>query len=429
MNDGDRLEVDSILDRFENRVEIRGAVYREGMYQVNGAVNTIKQLIQKAEGVRGDAFLNRAILDRENEDLTHEIISVDLRGILNGTVADIPLQRNDVLYIPSIHELQEEATLTIHGQVARPGTYLFADQTTIEDLVLRAGGLLEAASTAKVEVARRIKEPKSVFTATQIGETYTFELKDGYVISPGGSFYLEPFDEVYIRRSPAYHKQKNVAIGGEVLFEGSYALSRKNERLSDLIEKAGGLTPDAYIRGARLIRKMSEEEHKRKQDAIRMARLNEKDSISLETLDVSDRYSVGINLEKALQNPMSDYDMVLREGDILYVPEYISTVKINGAVMYPNTVLYTSGQTLRYYINQAGGFSDSAKKKKAYVIYMNGTVSRVRSRTSGKIEPGCEIIVPSKEQRRRMSTAEILSISTSTASIATMIATMVNLFK
>ncbi len=429
MNDGDRLEVDSILDRFENRVEIRGAVYREGMYQVNGAVNTIKQLIQKAEGVRGDAFLNRAILDRENEDLTHEIISVDLRGILNGTVADIPLQRNDVLYIPSIHELQEEATLTIHGQVARPGTYLFADQTTIEDLVLRAGGLLEAASTTKVEVARRIKEPKSIFTSTQIGETYTFELKDGYVISPGGSFYLEPFDEVYIRRSPAYHKQKNVAIGGEVLFEGSYALSRKNERLSDLIEKAGGLTPDAYIRGARLIRKMSEEEHKRKQDAIRMARLNEKDSISLETLDVSDRYSVGINLEKALQNPMSDYDMVLREGDILYVPEYISTVKINGAVMYPNTVLYTSGQTLRYYINQAGGFSDSAKKKKAYVIYMNGTVSRVRSRTSGKIEPGCEIIVPSKEQRRRMSTAEILSISTSTASIATMIATMVNLFK
>jgi len=429
MNDGDRLEVDSILDRFENRVEIRGAVYREGMYQVNGAVNTIKQLIQKAEGVRGDAFLNRAILDRENEDLTHEIISVDLRGILNGTVADIPLQRNDVLYIPSIHELQEEATLTIHGQVARPGTYLFADQTTIEDLVLRAGGLLEAASTTKVEVVRRIKEPKSIFTSTQIGETYTFELKDGYVISPGESFYLKPFDEVYIRRSPAYHKQKNVAIRGEVLFEGSYALSRKNERLSDLIEKAGGLTPDAYIRGARLIREMSEEEHKRKQDAIRMARLNEKDSISLETLDVSDRYSVGINLEKALQNPMSDYDMVLREGDTLYVPEYISTVKINGAVMYPNTVLYTSGQTLRYYINQAGGFSDSAKKKKAYVIYINGTVSRVRSRTSGKIEPGCEIIVPSKEQRRRMSTAEILSISTSTASIATMIATMVNLFK
>ncbi|MCD8080920.1 MAG: SLBB domain-containing protein, partial [Bacteroides sp.] len=429
MNDGDRLEVDSILDRFENRVEVRGAVYREGMYQVNGAVNTVKQLIQKAEGVRGDAFLNRAILDRENEDLTHEIISVDLRGILNGTVADIPLWRNDVLYIPSIHELQEEATVAIHGQVARPGTYLYADQTTIEDLVLRAGGLLEAASTSKVEVARRIKDPRSMATSNQISETYTFELKDGYVINKGADFYLEPFDEVYIRRSPAYHKQKNVVVGGEVLFEGSYALSRKNERLSDLIEKAGGLTPDAYIRGARLIRVMSEEEQKRKEDALRMARLSEKDSISLETLDVSNRYSVGIHLEKALQNPMSDHDMVLREGDILYVPEYINTVKINGAVMYPNTVLYTSGQSLRYYINQAGGFADSAKKRKVYVVYMNGTVSRVRSRNSNKIEPGCEIIVPSKEEKRRMSTAEILSISTSTASIATMIATMVNLFK
>ncbi|MCD8030015.1 MAG: SLBB domain-containing protein [Bacteroides sp.] len=429
MNDSDRLEVDSILDRFENRVEVRGAVYREGMYQVNGVVNTVKQLIQKAEGIRGDAFLNRAILDRENEDLTHEIIPVDLRGILNGTVADIPLQRNDVLYIPSIHELQEEATVAIHGQVPRPGTYLFADQMTIEDLVLTAGGLLEAASTAKVEVARRIKDPMSISTSNQIGETYTFELKDGYRVNKGENFYLEPFDEVYIRRSPTYHKQKNVIISGEVLFEGSYVLSRKNERLSDLIEKAGGLTPDAYIRGARLIRKMSEEELKRKEDALRMARISEKDSISIETLDVSDRYSVGINLEKALENPMSDHDMVLREGDILYVPEYISTVKINGAVMYPNTVLYTHKQSLRYYINQAGGFADSAKKRKAYVVYMNGTVSRVRSRNSDKIEPGCEIIVPSKEEKRRMSTAEILSLSSSTASIATMIATMVNLFK
>ncbi|MCC8188388.1 MAG: SLBB domain-containing protein [Bacteroides sp.] len=429
MDDGDRLEVDSILDRFENRVEVRGAVYREGMYQVNGTVHTVKQLIQKAEGVRGDAFLNRAILDRENEDLTHEIIPVNLRGILNGTVADIPLQRNDVLYIPSIHELQEEATVSIHGQVARPGTYLFADQTTIEDLVLRAGGLLEAASTSKVEVARRIKDPRSISTSNQIGETYTFELKDGFVINKEADFYLEPFDEVYIRRSPTYHKQKNVAVGGAVLFEGSYALSRKNERLSDLIEKAGGLTPDAYIRGARLIRVMSEEEQKRKEDALRMARLSEKDSISLETLDVSNRYSVGIDLEKALENPMSDHDMVLREGDILYVPELISTVKINGAVMYPNTVLYTSGKSLRYYINQAGGFADSAKKKKTYVIYMNGTVSRVRSGNLNKIEPGCEIIVPSKEEKRRMSTAEILSISTSTASLATMVATMVNLFK
>lgn len=430
VDDGDMITVDSVLQRFENRVEIRGAVYRAGLYQLNGTVNTVKQLIKQAEGVRGDAFLNRAIIDRENEDLTHEIIQVDVKGLMNGTVADIPLQKNDILYIPSIHDLKEEATLTIHGQVAKPGTYLYSDNMTVEDLVLQAGGLLEAAATVKVEVARRVKEPKSATFSTTIGQNFSFDLKDGLLVGEGsGDFHLEPFDEVYIRRSPSYHKQQNVIVGGEVLFSGSYALSKKNERLSDLIAKAGGITPDAYARGARLIRKMTEEELRRKEDALRMAQMGAGDSISIKQLDLSDTYSVGISLEKALQNPGSDYDMVLREGDVLFVPEYVSTVKINGAVMYPNTVLYKKGESLRYYINQAGGFSNNAKKRKAYVVYMNGTVSRLRSGNSSAIEPGCEIIVPSKEQKRKMSTAEILDMGSTTASIAAMIATMVNLFK
>lgn len=430
VDDGDMITVDSVLQRFENRVEIRGAVYRAGLYQLNGTVNTVKQLIKQAEGVRGDAFLNRAIIDRENEDLTHEIIQVDVKGLMNGTVADIPLQKNDILYIPSIHDLKEEATLTIHGQVAKPGTYLYSDNMTVEDLVLQAGGLLEAAATVKVEVARRVKEPKSATFSTTIGQNFSFDLKDGLLVGEGsGDFHLEPFDEVYIRRSPSYHKQQNVIVGGEVLFSGSYALSKKNERLSDLIAKAGGITPDAYARGARLIRKMTEEELRRKEDALRMAQMGAGDSISIKQLDLSDTYSVGISLEKALQNPGSDYDMVLREGDVLFVPEYVSTVKINGAVMYPNTVLYKKGESLRYYINQAGGFSNNAKKRKAYVVYMNGTVSRLRSGNSSAIEPGCEIIVPSKEQKRKMSTAEILGMGSTTASIAAMIATMVNLFK
>ena len=430
VDDGDMITVDSVLQRFENRVEIRGAVYRAGLYQLNGTVNTVKQLIKQAEGVRGDAFLNRAIIDRENEDLTHEIIQVDVKGLMNGTVADIPLQKNDILYIPSIHDLKEEATLTIHGQVAKPGTYLYSDNMTVEDLVLQAGGLLEAAATVKVEVARRVKEPKSATFSTTIGQNFSFDLKDGLLVGEGsGDFHLEPFDEVYIRRSPSYHKQQNVIVGGEVLFSGSYALSKKNERLSDLIAKAGGITPDAYARGARLIRKMTEEELRRKEDALRMAQMGAGDSISIKQLDLSDTYSVGISLEKALQNPGSDYDMVLREGDVLFVPEYVSTVKINGAVMYPNTVLYKKGESLRYYINQAGGFSNNAKKRKAYVVYMNGTVSRLRSGNSSAIEPGCEIIVPSKEQKRKMSTAEILGMGSTTASIAAMIATMVNLCK
>lgn len=429
LDDGDSISVDAVLKRFENRVEIRGAVYRSGLYELSGTVNTVKQLIKKAEGLRGDAFLNRALLDRENEDLSHEVIAVDLGGLLKGTVADIPLQKNDILYIPSIHDLKEEETISIHGEVASPGTFLFSKNMTIEDLLVQSGGLLEAAATTKVDITRRIKDPKSTSFSSVLGKTYSFDIKDGLVVGGEGDFHLEPFDEVYVRKSPAYRKQQNVVVAGEVLFGGNYALVKKNERLSDLISKAGGITPDAYVKGARLIRKMTEEEQRRQADAVRMARMGEgKDSISVEKLNISDTYTVGINLEKAISNPGSDFDLVLREGDVLFIPEYINTVKISGAVMYPNTVLYKRGESLRYYINQAGGYGNLAKKKKAYVVYMNGTVSRLKSRDK-KAEPGCEIIVPSKEEKKRMSTAEILGMGSTTASIAAMIATMVNLFK
>lgn len=423
LEDGDELSVDSVLDRFENRVEVRGAVYRSGMYQLDGTVNTVKQLIKKAEGVRGDAFMNRVIIDRENEDLSREIIPVDLRGLLNGTVADIPLQRNDILYIPSVNDLKEEEMVTIHGEVAEPGTYLYAKKMTVEDLVIKAGGLLEAASTARINVSRRIKNPKNSSYSNIVGETFSFELKDGFMVG-GENFHLEPFDEVYIRRSPAYHVQQNVVIAGEVLYSGSYALSKKNERLSDLINKAGGITPDAHIKGTRLIRKMTPEEARRRDDAVRMATRN---GTSAE-VDTADTYSVGINLEKALANPGSDFDMVLREGDAIYIPEYVSTVKISGAVMYPNTVLYKPGEKLSYYVNQAGGYN-RAKKGKIFAVYMNGTVSRLKRRTDKLIEPGCEIIIPGKGPKNRMSMAEIIGMGTSVASMATMVATMVNIFK
>lgn len=431
VDDGDVLTVDSVLDRFENRVEVRGAVYREGLYQLSGDVNTVKQLLKKAEGVRGDAFLNRAVIDRENEDLTHEMIQVDLKGLLKGTAADIPLQKNDILFIPSIHDLQEEATVIIHGEVGDPGTYLYSDKMTIEDLILQSGGLLEAAATTKVDVSRRIKNPKSREDNNIVGQTFTFDLKDGLLIGEGSeAFHLMPFDEVYIRKSPAYRKQKNVLVLGEALFAGNYSLSKKNERLSDLVAKAGGVTSDAYVKGARLIRRMNQEELRRKEDAKRMAAYKTgADSISMRLLDTDDTYTVGISLDKALENPGSDYDMVLRENDILFIPEYVSTVKINGAVMYPNTVLFKEGESLRYYINQAGGYGSGAKKRKAYVVYMNGTVSRLKSRNKKAIEPGCEIIVPSKDPRKKLSAAEIIGMGTSAASLATMVATMVNLFQ
>lgn len=431
LDDGDMITIDAVLDRFENRVEVRGAVYRAGLYQLDGTVNTVKQLIKKAEGLRGDAFLNRVIIDREHEDLSHEIIAIDLGGLLNGTIADIPLQKNDILYIPSITDLKEEETVAIYGEVANPGTFLFSKNMTIEDLLVQAGGLLEEAATTRVEVTRRIKDPKSTSFSSVLGKTFTFDIKDGFIVGGNAeNFYLEPFDAVYIRKSPAYRKQQNVVVAGEVLFSGSYSLLKKNERLSDLVSKAGGVTPDAYVKGARLIRKLSDEERRRQNDAIRMAQNGEgKDSISIQKLNLSETYTVGIDLEKALANPKSDFDLVLREGDVLYIPEYVNTVKISGSVMYPNAVVYQKGKNLKFYINQAGGYGNMAKKKKVYVVYMNGTVSRLKARNASAIEPGCEIIVPSKAEKKHMAMAEILGISSTTATIAAMVATMANAFK
>ncbi|WP_294633844.1 SLBB domain-containing protein [uncultured Bacteroides sp.] len=430
LDDGDMITIDAVLDRFENRVEVRGAVYRAGLYQLDGTVNTVKQLIKKAEGLRGDAFLNRAMIDREHEDLSHEIIAIDLGGLLRGTVADIPLQKNDILYIPSINDLKEEETISIYGEIANPGTFLFSKNMTIEDLLIQAGGLLEEAATTRVEVTRRIKDPKSTSVSSILGKTFTFDIKDGLLVSDTENFYLEPFDAVYIRKSPAYRKQQNVTVAGEVLFSGSYSLLQKNERLSDLISKAGGVTPDAYVKGARLIRRLSEEEKLRQSDVLRMAQNKEgKDSISVAKLNMSDNYVVGIDLEKALSNPHSDYDLVLREGDVLYIPEYVNTVKISGAVMYPNTVVYQRDKKLKHYINQAGGFGHLAKKKRVYVVYMNGTVARLKARSAKAIEPGCEIIVPSRSEKKRMALAEILGISSTTATIAAMVATLSNSFK
>lgn len=431
LDDGDMITIDAVLDRFENRVEVRGAVYRAGLYQLDGTVNTVKQLIKKAEGLRGDAFLNRVIIDREHEDLSHEIIAIDLGGLLNGTIADIPLQKNDILYIPSITDLKEEETVAIYGEVANPGTFLFSKNMTIEDLLVQAGGLLEEAATTRVEVTRRIKDPKSTSFSSVLGKTFTFDIKDGFIVGGNAeNFYLEPFDAVYIRRSPAYRRQQNVVVAGEVLFSGSYSLLKKNERLSDLVSKAGGVTPDAYVKGARLIRKLSDEERRRQNDAIRMAQNGEgKDSISIQKLNLSETYTVGIDLEKALANPKSDFDLVLREGDVLYIPEYVNTVKISGSVMYTNTVVYQKGKNLKFYINQAGGYGNMAKKKKVYVVYMNGTVSRLKARNASAIEPGCEIIVPSKAEKKHMAMAEILGISSTTATIAAMVATMANAFK
>ena len=429
LEDGDEISVESILDRYENRVEIQGAVYRSGIYQLDGQVNTVKSLIKKADGLRGDAFMNRAVLNREKDNYDHEIIAVDLAGIMNGTQPDIPLMKNDVLFIPSIQNLKERQTVTIHGRVSEPGTFSFAENMTVEDLVVMAGGLLEDAATVKVDITRRIKNPNSTAYTKEVGRTFTMDLSNNFEVGKE-SVFLEPFDEVYIRKSPSYQEQQNVTISGEVLFGGTYALQSKTERISTLIERAGGLTPEAFTRGARLLRVRTEEETKREKDMLELAqRTSEKDSIDIATLNISNTYSVGIDLEKAIMNPNSDYDLVLKDGDILYIPQYINTIKISGAVMYPNTVLFERGKNLSYYINQAGGFTSNARKKNVFIINLNGKASKLKLHSNQAIEPGSEIIVPTKEKKDRNTMAQIMTMASLSASLAAVVASIVRLVK
>ena len=427
--DGDVVSISAMLERYENKLEIKGAVYRPGIYQYSGQLNTVKQLVEKAEGVMGDAFLTRAVLHREREDLTKEVIQVDLKNILNGTKPDIALQRNDELYIPSIHDLQDLGTITVLGEVARPGSFPFAENTTLEDIIIQAGGLRESASTVRVDVSRRIKNSKGTETLSQIGEMLTFSLKDGFVIDGEPGFKLRPYDQIFVRRSPAYQPQINVSVDGEVLFGGTYALTQKTERVSDLVKKAGGLTPYAYVKGAKISRRINAEERRRMNTVLEMARTADaKDSIDVSKLELGNIYYVGLDLEKALRNPGGDADIVLREGDRLIVPEYNNTVRISGDVMYPNTVSYMAGKKLSYYIEQAGDYSESAKKKRAYIVYMNGQVRKANKHDKDLIQPGCEIIIPTKEEKK-VNLQNILSIATTSASLATMVASIANILK
>ncbi|WP_315511233.1 SLBB domain-containing protein [Hoylesella nanceiensis] len=427
--DGDSIGVDSIINRYENMVEIKGAIFRPGMYNIGKDINSVRTLIEHAEGLTEEAFTNRAIIHRMKSDRTLEVIAVDVKGIMDGSVADVPLKKNDVLFIPTKSEMQTKRTITIHGEVNYPGMYVYADHETLEDFILQAGGLKDKASIIKVDVARRILNPKAITNDSVIAKTYTFALKEGFVIDGTPGFELQPFDEVYVRKSPGYSHQQNIQVEGNVMFAGTYTLSSKNERLSDIIKKAGGVTDLAYVPGARLERRITPDERLRMQTVIKMAQMQsgKKDSLDMKKLDLGDTYYVGIELDKALKEPGGDADLVLREFDRIIVPEYNGTVKISGDVMYPNTVAYEKGRKADWYINQAGGWGNRAKKSHTYIVYMNGTVAKVGH--NAKVRPGCEIIVPSKPESSGKSLTQWLSIGTSVASIATMIATMANLLK
>jgi len=428
MLDGDSIFVDSIMERYQNMAEVKGAVFHAGQYEIGDKINSIRSLINAAGGITEEAFTGRAVMHRMKSDRTLEVLSVDIEGIMKDSIADVPLRNEDVLFIPSRKEAIELPTLTIHGEVQYPGLYRYAANETIEDFVMQAGGPTDAASMVKVDVSRRISNPYASTSQDTIAQYFSFAMKEGFVVDGDEGFKLQPYDEVYVRKSPGYSPQQNVTVEGEVLFDGTYTLTKKSERLSEIIKKAGGLTKTAYSPGARLLRQRTAEELAR-QEALREAakRSSSKDSIDLSKLDMGSTYPVGIELDKAMANPGSDADIVLREGDRIIVPEYSGTVKINGEVMYPNTTSFVEGKGLRYYINQAGGFSDNARKSQTYIIYMNGNVAKADRKN--KPMPGCEIVVPTKMRGKKMSTAEVLAIGSTTASIATMIATLVNVLK
>lgn len=429
VDDGDAVTVDGMLNRYENMVEVKGAIFRPGQYRLGGEVTSVRGLIERAEGVTEDAFTAHAVLHRMKADRSLEVVSVDVQGILAGTVPDIPLKNEDVLFIPTQAELRSERTYTITGEVMSPGTYEYADNTSVEDLIMQAGGLTDAASTAKVDVSRRIRDPKATTTTREIAQTFSFALKDGFVVDGNKGFVLQPYDVVHVRRSPGYVTPQNVTIKGEVNFPGVQTMNMKNMRLSDVLAMAGGVTENAYMRGARLVRVKTQEEKERTKDVLTALKrnLSERDSVAMENLDLENTYVVGIELDKAMADKGGEYDIILREGDVITVPEYNATVKVSGDVMFPNTVSFVGDKGYKWYVNKAGGFGLRAKKSKTFVVYTNGTVAQVGH--GAKIEPGCEIVVPSKRKREGLNFAQMLSAGTSLASLAAVVASLISITK
>lgn len=427
--DGDVVTVGSILDRYANRVELKGSVFRPGVYALATDLRTVSDLIKKADGLLEDAYTGRVMLYREGADLSLELIPIDLEGIMNGKRPDVTLKRNDVIVVPSAREMEELGEISIYGQVMNPGQYPFASNTTIEDLIVQAGGLRTGASTARVDISRRKIDPTSLVPTNEIAEVFTFSVKDGLLMDGMPGFVLKPYDIVEVRRSPGYQTQRRVNIDGEVAFDGGYTLANKNERISELIRRAGGLTQSAYTRGAHILRQMTPEEIEVRNQSLHLVGgiISDGDSIDMRKLNLSNEYTVAIDLEKAIAMPGSYADLVLREGDRIIIPELTNTVKISGDVLFPNTVIYQPGKKLKYYINQAGGYGEMAKKNKAFVVYMNGNVAQAKGNTV--IEPGCQIIVPSKQKSEGINWAGIMSITGVVTGLGTMAAAIANMLK
>ncbi|MDE5585258.1 MAG: SLBB domain-containing protein [Muribaculaceae bacterium] len=429
LKDGDVVSVGVVTDEYTNKVEIGGSVYRPGTYAINDNVRTLRQLIQTAEGLTDDAYLDRALMYREKPDRSLEVLSINLGDIMNGTAADIELRKNDIINIININAITERGGFTIQGLVNSPGTYPYADGTSLEDLILQAGGLLEGASTARVEISRRVIDQAATDATNQLAQTYTVNIEGGLGVGQAKEFILKPYDLVQVRKSPTYSQQHTVTLSGEVLFPGNYVIETRNERISDIVRRAGGLLESAYVKGAYLKRLRTADQREIRNETMRLAASHnqEEDSIIIDPSATSNQFYVGIDLRKAIESPGSTEDFVVQAGDVVFVPEEQSTVSITGDVLFPNTVVYVPGKKLKYYIEQAGGYGDRAKKNKAYVVYMNGTVAKAKSNVL--IEPGSQIIVPTKPASQGFDWTKVLSFATTLGSLASMTAAVVAIFK
>jgi protein involved in polysaccharide export with SLBB domain len=469
--DGDSYRIGEILDRFENRVQISGALLRPGIFALEPGL-TIGQLIQRAQGLRPDAFVNRATLYRTQADYSLAIVPVDVQGVLSGKVADIPLQREDVLHIPSRYELKEEYYLKISGEVNSPGAFAFGENMRVADLILQAGGFKAGAQASRIEVVRR----KNSDDGSQIAEILPVSVDANLAIVENG-LVLQPFDHVIVRRNPGFRTEQLVRIEGEILYPGEYALASANERISDLVARSGGYTAFAYPKGATLIRRneyfQSPTEAQQQQqllqsvkgnlplDSLNRSELNaqlegriqkeidakakataanpevllvdqykkqtietlaKRDSIQVE---VKTTEMIGIDLEAILKNPKSSQDLILLEGDVLSIPKELQTVRMRGELLFPTSTRFVQGSQFKQYISRAGGFTDRSRKSKSYIVYANGNVNRTKRfiffNFYPRVAPGAEIVVPQKPEREGITAQGWIGIGTSLATLGLLI--------
>ncbi len=446
-NSGDKFYVNEILDRFENRVTIRGAIFRPGQYELSPGL-TLKTLIQKAEGLKEDAFLNRAYITRLTPNLNTQLIAVNLQAVLNGTADDVVLKREDEITINSIFDLKEEYKVTIDGQVREPGDFTFAENMSLEELIIKAGGFKESATAKRIEVARRVKNSDANSASAITSEVFQIDINKD-LSSSTSNFILQPFDIVMVRLSPGYEEQKQVRIEGEVMYPGTYSITRKDERISDLVKRAGGLTALAYTNGASLKRpsalenQLDVEKEQQKLLQFKNVQKNTKESkdeketkdstaLNIESKVLRNDF-VGINLTKILAKPGKRQDLFLEKGDILNIPKQLQTVKVSGQVLSPNTVVYIPSKGFKQYVSSSGGFAQGALKSRSYIIYANGSVKSTKKflffNNYPEVETGAEIFVPKREEKNKLSAGEVVGITTGVASLGAIILGVLNLMK